>query len=323
MFFQKMIFIWLLMMSIFMAVSSSYWFALWMSLEMNMMIFIPMMNSKNFLSSNSMLYYFIIQSLASSLFFFASLLSPMFFTKIFNLVIMISMLMKLGSAPFHIWFPQISEGLSYNSFFFLSSFQKIIPFYIMTIISKKFLILFIILSAMMGSFGGLNQKSFKKILAFSSISHISWMLSLILISHNFWMMYFFIYILILMKIIYLLKKNNIMSIININSIKFSNFKKMYLFSLFLSLGGLPPFLGFLTKWISIILIIKNFPLILMFLISSSLINLYFYIRSLFPLIMNMNIFMKFPLFISSPTFMNFFMINFMSIMTITPFIILF
>lgn len=281
------------------------------------------MNSKNFLSSNSILYYFIIQSLASSLFFFASLLSPIFFTKIFNLVIIISILIKLGSAPFHIWFPQISEGLRYNSFFFLSSFQKIIPFYIITIISKKFLILFIILSAIIGSFGGLNQKSFKKILAFSSISHISWILSLILIRHNFWIIYFFIYILILIKIIYLLKKNNIISIININSIKFSNFKKISLFSLFLSLGGLPPFLGFLTKWISIILIIKNFPLILIFLISSSLINLYFYIRSLFPLIININIFIKFPLFISSPTFINFFIINFIRIITITPFIILF
>lgn len=83
-----------------------------------------------------------------------------------------------------------------------------------------------------------------------------------------------------MKIIKTFKKNYNFSIFNLNSIKLTFLNKITIISLFLSLGGIPPFLGFFIKWISVILIIKNFPIIIVILIISSLINLFFYIRIL-------------------------------------------
>nr|UNO53650.1 NADH dehydrogenase subunit 2 [Ixodes vespertilionis] len=319
--FKKIIFLWILILSILISLSSSFWFSLWMSLEINMLIFIPIMNSKNFLSSNSMLNYYVIQSLSSSVFLLSSIMSSIFSSEVFNLMMMITMLIKLGAAPFHSWFPQISEGLNFFSFFILSSLQKVIPLHIITMINSYMLIPFIIMSSMVGSFGGLNQTSFKKILAFSSISHLSWILSLILINQNFWVMYLIIYMLILMKIIYLLKKNNSLFIMNSNSMKMTMFNKIMLFSFFLSLGGLPPFLGFLTKWMTIIYISKNLPIIIIVLIMSSLINLFFYMRSLFPMILNLNILMK-SSFSPTPTkSFNFFLINSLSIIIFIPFML--
>nr|UNO53728.1 NADH dehydrogenase subunit 2 [Ixodes ovatus] len=319
---QKMVFFWLLLTSILMALSSSFWFTLWMMMEMNMMIFIPMINSKNFLASNSMLYYYIMQSMASSLFFMASLMSFTLSNKMFIYIIIISMMIKLGVAPFHSWYPQISEGMNYSPFFILSSFQKIIPFHIISIFQNNLIILFIIMSSMVGSLGGLNQMSMKKILAFSSISHMAWILSLIMINQNFWMAYLTFYSIILMKITNILNKNNLSLIINLNSMKSSFSNKIYLFSFILSLGGLPPFLGFFMKWIAVILISKIFISILLVLISSSLINLYFYMRCMFPLILNMNINMKSPNLLNIHTSMYFLIINFMGIIIICPLMML-
>nr|QLD97167.1 NADH dehydrogenase subunit 2 [Ixodes rubicundus] len=317
---QKMIFYWVLLISILLAFSSSLWFSLWISLEINMMIFIPLMNSKNFLSSNSMLYYYIVQSLASSLFFFSSLMYSIYYYILFYYIIMISIMIKLAAAPFHIWFPQISEGLSFFSFFILSTIQKMIPLFIISSINNYFLILFIIFSSIMGSLGGLNQMSLKKILAFSSISHLSWILSLIMINQNYWFLYFIMYMLILMKIIYFFQKNNLNMIMSLNFMKTNFFKKMNLFSLFLSLGGMPPFLGFFMKWVSILFILNKMSLILMILIMSSLINLFFYIRILFPLMLNFNILMKFPLIVISYSSMIFFMMNCIFIIMMIPLI---
>nr|BDP28849.1 NADH dehydrogenase subunit 2 [Ixodes angustus] len=316
-----MIFQWILAMSIMMAVSSSFWFALWMTLEINMMIFIPIMNSKNFLSSNSMVYYYIIQSLASSLFFLSSIMSPIFMTQNLNFIMIISMLIKLAAVPFHSWFPQISEGMNFFSFFILSTFQKIIPLHIITLINNNILVPFIIMSSIVGSLGGLSQTSYKKILAFSSISHLSWIMTLIMINQNFWMIYFTIYTMILIMIISWLKNNNSLHIINSNSMKLSFFNKMLLFSFFLSLGGMPPFLGFLAKWVAIILISKKLPLILLILIISSLLNLFFYMRTMFPMILNFNTQQKTPTLPQNYQSLSLFIINFMSITILSPLII--
>nr|YP_010324846.1 NADH dehydrogenase subunit 2 [Ixodes ovatus]UNO53689.1 NADH dehydrogenase subunit 2 [Ixodes ovatus] len=320
---QKMIFFWILLVSLLMALSSSFWFSLWMALEMNMMIFIPMMNSKNFLSSNSMLYYYIVQSMSSSLFFMSSLMSIIFSNNVFIYIIIISMMIKLGSAPFHSWYPQISEGMNYSPFFVLSTLQKIIPLHIISIFQNNLIILFIIMSSMVGSLGGLSQMSMKKILAFSSISHMAWIFSLIMINQNFWLIYLIFYSLILMKITNILNKNNSLSILNLNSMKSSLSNKVYLFSFILSLGGLPPFLGFFMKWVAVMLISKNFILILLVLIASSLTNLYFYMRCMFPLILNMNIMMKSPNLFYINTSTYFLMINFLGVILICPWMMMF
>nr|YP_010535662.1 NADH dehydrogenase subunit 2 [Alectorobius rietcorreai]UYB78561.1 NADH dehydrogenase subunit 2 [Alectorobius rietcorreai] len=298
------IFFWFLMSSIMMAFSTSSLFFLWICLEINMMSFIPLMYSKNMISMNSIVMYFLIQSTASSIYIFSTML--LFFNTIlmnyFMIFIMITMLIKLGAAPFHIWFPQISEGLTFNSLSILLTFQKMIPSYIISLFQNNSLIPFIILSAMIGSFGGFNQSSLRKILAFSSISHLSWILSLTLTASNFWLIYLVIYSTIIIITI---------NMIGIFSINFLNSEKIkwneinfFLIIMLLTLGGMPPTIGFFMKWMSLKIIFNNIAIITIPLILSSLINLFFYMRLSYTAILKNTIFHKWDKYFMYKFFMT-------------------
>nr|AHF21716.1 NADH dehydrogenase subunit 2 [Antricola marginatus] len=278
MMFHNMIFAWFLILSLLMALSSSSLFFLWICLEVNIMSFIPLMHSKNLMNMNSTMMYFLIQSTASSIFILSVSLYWMnpLMIQYLEILIMISMLIKLGVAPFHIWFPQISEGITFSSLGILLTVQKVIPLYIMMSFKSKSIILFIILSSITGSMGGFNQFSIRKILAFSSISHLAWILSLLMINSNFWLIYLSIYSIITFMIIIMIKTNNI-NTFNFNK-KINNEINLMLIILLLSLGGMPPMIGFVMKWIAL-KIISNYYIALMIpLILSSLINLFFYLR---------------------------------------------
>nr|AIZ58484.1 NADH dehydrogenase subunit 2 [Argas walkerae] len=283
-----MLLFWTLLISIILSISTSSFFSLWICLEINMMVFIPMMNSKNMLASNSMIYYFISQSLASTIFIFSIMLNltyPLLFT--FNtLLLTSSILIKLGAAPFHIWFPEVMDGLKLEAVLILISIQKIIPLYILSFMNNFIMILSIILSAIVGSLGGWNQNSIRKILAFSSITHIAWLISLIMTSNHWWCLYFLTYSLIMISLLAFFIKNK-MSLINQINISSMPLFQISLILTVLSLGGLPPFMGFFLKLLSIKLILSSTPFLLLFLIPSSLLNLFFYLRLLYPFLMKM------------------------------------
>ena len=94
-----------------------------------------------------------------------------------------------------------------------------------------------------------------------------------------WALYFFAYVFIVIPIISSFFKINIIKITEINKNKTRIFNKYLLICIILSLGGLPPFLGFSIKLSAIIIRIKLFSLsILIILISSSLVSLFYYIK---------------------------------------------
>nr|YP_009000438.1 NADH dehydrogenase subunit 2 [Argas miniatus]AHF21639.1 NADH dehydrogenase subunit 2 [Argas miniatus] len=288
---------WTLLLSIIMSISTSSFFSLWICLEINMMVFIPMMNSKNLLATNSMIFYFISQSLASTIFIFSVMMNLIypFMTSLNSLLLTSSILIKLGAAPFHIWFPEVMNGLKLEAALILISIQKIIPLYILSFMNNTMMILSIIFSAFVGGLGGWNQTSIMKILAFSSITHISWLISLIISANYWWYFYFFIYSFIMLSLMSYFIKNKMTFINQINISTTTFFQFFFIFTI-LSLGGLPPFIGFFLKMLSIKLIMSSMPFLLLFLIPSSLLNLYFYMRLMYPFLLKMTnknfIFMK-------------------------------
>nr|QLD97076.1 NADH dehydrogenase subunit 2 [Secretargas transgariepinus]QLD97089.1 NADH dehydrogenase subunit 2 [Secretargas transgariepinus] len=286
---STIIIFWFLLLSIIMAISTSSLFSLWVCLEINMMMFIPLMNSKNILSSNSMLLYFIVQSLASSIFilsFFLTSLNPTIMNPLSS-IITSAILMKLGASPFHMWFPQVSEGLTFMSLCFLILIQKIIPLYILSFMNNNLLYLSVMCSSMIGSLGGWNQNSIRKIITFSSIAHLAWMISMISCSNNWWILYFIIYSFIIYSLITSLFFMNISYLSQLNHTSKNSHKLMFIIVL-MSLGGMPPFMGFFMKWMSIkIIISSSVPFLMTFLITSSLLNLYFYSRILFPIFLKL------------------------------------
>nr|YP_010292350.1 NADH dehydrogenase subunit 2 [Heniocha dyops]ULO26088.1 NADH dehydrogenase subunit 2 [Heniocha dyops] len=283
---NKMFFIFIIFSSTLISISSNSWFGCWIGLEINLLSFIPLISSSiNLLASEASLKYFLTQSIASINFLFMILLKMMLlknfhFNNIITIMMNSSLLMKMGSAPFHFWFPNIIEGLSWINSFILMTWQKISPMILLSYyFNLNFMYLIIIFNVIIGAIGGLNQTSLRKLMAFSSINNLGWMISAIMISENLWIFYFSFYSFLIMILCFFffnlnmffinqLFMNNLMPLIKIN-----------LLINFLSLGGLPPFLGFLPKWTLInFLIINDFIFINFLLIMMSLIILFFYLR---------------------------------------------
>lgn len=83
------------------------------------------------------------------------------------------------------------------------------------------------------------------------------------------------------------KNFNINHLLDIYILKFNNKINFYLINInILSLAGIPPFIGFLNKFIFMWNLIKLNIFILISIIIISLINLYFYLRIIFSLILN-------------------------------------
>nr|UTC33548.1 NADH dehydrogenase subunit 2 [Ostrinia furnacalis]UTC33561.1 NADH dehydrogenase subunit 2 [Ostrinia scapulalis] len=286
---NKMFFFFILFFSTLISISSNSWFGCWIGLEINLLSFIPIINnSNNILTSEASLKYFFTQAIASINLLFCIIIKMMFMKNFeMNNTIMImmnsSLLMKMGSAPFHFWFPNIIEGLSWFNSFILMTWQKISPMILLSYwYNNNFLILIIILNSIIGAIGGLNQTSIRKLMTFSSINNLSWMMSAMMISENLWMFYFFMYsflISILCLLFYMI------NMFFINQLFFFNINYLIKLSLlinFLSLGGLPPFMGFLPKWIVInFMLNSNLYFLTFILIMMSLILLFFYIRILY------------------------------------------
>nr|AIQ80226.1 NADH dehydrogenase subunit 2 [Dendrolimus spectabilis] len=324
---NKMFFMFILIFSTFISISSNSWFGCWIGLEINLLSFIPLIsNSNNLLMSEASLKYFLTQSIASINFLF-SILMKMILLKNFDLnnflsiMINSSLLMKMGSAPFHFWFPNIVEGLSWFNNFILMSWQKITPMILLSYyMNNNFLLIMMMANIMIGAISGLNQTSLRKLMTYSSINNLGWMIFAIMISENLWIFYFTTYSFLISIMIFMFYNLNMFFI---NQLFINNMKSMIkinLFINFLSLGGLPPFIGFLPKWIIINFLINNKMFLLSFIfIMMSLIMLFFYIRIIYSSLMFNYIKMKW----FKTYFKNNFLLftNFMSFMSISGIIL--
>nr|QWT29582.1 NADH dehydrogenase subunit 2 [Abraxas latifasciata] len=286
---NKMFFIFILFFSTMISISSNSWFGCWIGLEINLMSFIPLISkSNNLLASEAALKYFLTQSIASINFLFYIILKLILFknyetNNIMSLMINSSMLMKMGAAPFHFWFPNIVEGLSWFNNFILMTWQKITPMILMSYyFNKNLLIISIFLNIIIGTIGGLNQSSLRKMMAFSSINNLGWMISSLMISETLWMFYLLMYSFLVSIMCFLFYT---LSSYFTNQLFIMNAKPMIKINLLinlLSMGGLPPFLGFFPKWIVInFLMMNNLMLMTFIFIMMSLIMLFFYVRIIY------------------------------------------
>nr|YP_010851760.1 NADH dehydrogenase subunit 2 [Penicillidia dufourii]WGH14988.1 NADH dehydrogenase subunit 2 [Penicillidia dufourii] len=286
--FMKMLFLIMLIFSSLISISSNSWFSMWIGLEMNLLFFIPLMSDNKLLSSESSIKYFLIQSLGSLILMFSFLLLLFYFKEIYKIFMMISLLLKMGAAPFHFWFPIVIEGLSWINSFILMTWQKLSPMILISyIFNIKLMILIIFFSSIISNLMGMNQNSLRKLLAFSSINHLTWMISSLFISNLMMMMYFLFYSMMTFSMIIYFKMFNISYINQLYSTFFFNkYFKLFIIFNFLSYGGLPPFMGFFPKWLIIQnLCLLNHFFLMIVLIFSSLIYLYLYIRLIFNMMM--------------------------------------
>nr|YP_009728702.1 NADH dehydrogenase subunit 2 [Fusinus longicaudus]QHR85486.1 NADH dehydrogenase subunit 2 [Fusinus longicaudus] len=285
------------------SVSSIHWLSIWAGLEINLIGFLPMLvYQKSVSESQSAVKYFVIQALGSSFLIFGSLtMFSMSFTwdtciNMFNpstlgLVMLISGLcIKLGLFPFHYWLPGVMAGLPWVSCLLLATWQKFAPLFLVLCLlelneSYMMAFIFCIISAgsvLIGGLGGLNQTQIRALLAYSSISHLGWMTFAILHSEWTMKMYLMIYILISISLFLSLWYSDSGMMKNISNLKNSSSMQLTVMLLLLSLGGLPPLLGFISKWLVVTISTSGPWMSMIFmLILGSLMSLFYYLSLFF------------------------------------------
>nr|APX40889.1 NADH dehydrogenase subunit 2 [Longitarsus niger] len=284
-----MLFFCSLIIGTFISISSYNWMTMWIGLEINLLSIIPLFKSNmNCYPVEATLKYFITQTLASTIILFTVILS-MNLTEFFSnfnywlmMILNSSLLMKLGAAPFHFWFPEVMEGINWMNGLLLLTWQKLAPMILLmyNLNMTLFFCMIIIISSIISGIYGINQTSLRKIFSYSSINHIAWMLASMMNMKNIWLLYFITYSIISINIIIIFYYFNIYFITQLFLILNKNkmIKILFIFNFF-SLGGLPPFLGFLPKLLVIYNLTENKFFVMNFiLIVSTLMTLFYYIR---------------------------------------------
>nr|YP_010736660.1 NADH dehydrogenase subunit 2 [Tessaromerus quadriarticulatus]WEM32413.1 NADH dehydrogenase subunit 2 [Tessaromerus quadriarticulatus] len=269
-------------------ISSENWLSMWMGMEVNMMSFVPLINlSPSKSSAEASMIYFLTQSISSIIMLSIIMLIMMSYKNhIMFMILTMSIMIKLGSAPFHMWIPKIMNVMSWNNNIIFMTWQKISPLYLLNMIEWNYLMnISIILSVMLGSYGGLYQTSMRKIMAYSSISHLGWIMSLNKLK-DCWVIYLTIYSLMVIIMCNYLMNSDLLYINQMFNVNMSNSQKMNIVIMMMSLGGMPPMLGFLPKWMVIEELMNNKSFVMiMFMVMMSMLTLFFYMRMTIKLMM--------------------------------------
>jgi NADH-quinone oxidoreductase subunit N len=224
-------------------------------------------------------------------------------------LILITVLFKLTVAPFHFWVPDVYEGAPLSTTIIFSILPKLVIFQLLLKCIKTFsliihefqgfLIITGLLSLFLGIFFAIKQKRIKRLIIFSSISQVGFLILVLatntfegLIASIFYLIIYLISSLLIWSYIiffyYSQNKINIFekrqnsTIFLANLLNFFKIDKISSFSfllIFFSIAGIPPLAGFLSKFFILeVLINNNFLLITILIISISSISAFYYLR---------------------------------------------
>nr|AAU20683.1 NADH dehydrogenase subunit 2 [Plethodon cinereus]QJS56475.1 NADH dehydrogenase subunit 2 [Plethodon cinereus] len=274
--------------------SSNHWFLAWMGLELNTLAIIPLLSKTHHpRATEAATKYFLTQSVASALLLFATMLNASYTgewtiinmqTPTSTLMLTIALMIKLAVAPFHLWLTDMIQGLTLTECLIMLTWQKLAPMALIIQTSPEMNPTLITslgaLSMLIGGWGGLNQPHLRKIMAFSSIAHLGWMIIVMPYLPSLTLLNLLVYLLMTTSIFLMMMT---LLMINMNKMASSWMKNLPLFSMMtimlMSLGGLPPMSGFIPKWMILEELIKQNMISLATLaVISTLLSLFFYLR---------------------------------------------
>uniref|UniRef100_A0AAU6QDU3 NADH-ubiquinone oxidoreductase chain 2 n=1 Tax=Pyronotanthias smithvanizi TaxID=3363808 RepID=A0AAU6QDU3_9TELE len=273
--------------------TSSHWLLAWMGLEMNTLAIIPLMAQPHHPRAvEATTKYFLTQAAGAAMLLFASAtnawldgqweIQQMSHPLPISLITL-ALALKLGLAPLHVWLPEVLQGLDLTTGLILSTWQKLAPFTLLVQLQHTYPSLLIVLgvtSTLVGGWGGLNQTQLRKILAYSSIAHLGWMILIIQFSTSLTILALMTYLIMTTATFLVFKAHESTSL---NMLAASWTKAPVLTALtpliLLSLGGLPPLTGFMPKWLIIQeLTTQGMGLLATLTALTALLSLYFYLR---------------------------------------------
>ncbi|KEQ29519.1 NADH-quinone oxidoreductase subunit N [Pedobacter antarcticus] len=223
--------------------------------------------------------------------------SPLFYPGM--ILIMVGLCFKLGAAPFHFWTPDVYEGSPSLITAFMSTvvktagfaaflrlfggtFAPLHDFWMPPLLAIVFITLFI------GNVTALFQKNFKRMLAYSSISHAGYLLfSLVTLTGNssnnvivYAAAYTFASIIAFAVLILVKQKTGGDGFESYNGLAKKNpFVALALTISMLSLAGIPLTAGFIGKYLMFLNVMTEYHIYLVaFAILNALIGFYYYLK---------------------------------------------
>nr|YP_001994446.1 NADH dehydrogenase subunit 2 [Gonorynchus abbreviatus]BAG49372.1 NADH dehydrogenase subunit 2 [Gonorynchus abbreviatus] len=274
--------------------ASSHWLMAWMGLELNTLAILPLMSQdQSPRAVEATTKYFLTQATAAAVILFASttnawIMGEWGITQVSHpataTLIAIALAMKVGLAPMHLWLPDVLQGLDLTAGLVLSTWQKLAPFAILIQVAPTvhpmLLTIMGLASVLVGGWGGMNQTQLRKILAYSSIAHLGWMMVVIQYAADLAFFTLIIYITMTSAAFLTFKMTSSMNIgtLALSWTKFPVLAPLAAMTL-LSLGGLPPLTGFMPKWLILEELAKQgLSLLAVVTALSALLSLYFYLR---------------------------------------------
>lgn len=219
-----------------------------------------------------------------------------------GLVLMIVALsFKISAVPFHMWTPDVYQGVNTAVTMFLASAPKVaviilfvrllmLPFMELYEQWAQVIAVIAVLSMLFGSIGAIMQHNLKRMLAYSSIGHVGFILSGVTVAQEIGVDSILTYLVVYSSmtiatfaLLLLLKTKDNKAISNIGDLhglalqhKKSAFAIMVLM---MSMAGIPPFAGFFAKLEILLALIQNasYELAIIFMISA-VIAAFYYLR---------------------------------------------
>jgi NADH-quinone oxidoreductase subunit N len=224
-------------------------------------------------------------------------ISPLLCTGV--ILVIVGLCFKVGVAPFHFWTPDVYEGSPSLITAFMSTVAKTASFAaflrlfatcfpLITNIWQPGLIAIAVITLFLGNITALYQQSFKRMLAYSSISHAGYLLFAILAlganSANTILVYATAYsvasIIAFGALILIQQETNSDSFDSFNGLGKKNpFLAFVLTIAMLSLAGIPLTAGFIGKFFAFNMVMSQYHIVLLIIaVINAIISIFYYFR---------------------------------------------
>ncbi len=224
-------------------------------------------------------------------------ISPMFYSGL--ILMMIGLSFKIGAAPFHFWVPDVYEGSPTLIMSFMSTVVKTAGFAaFLRLFADTFaplhdfwmppLMVIVCLTLLIGNVTALFQKNFKRMLAYSSVSHAGYLLfSLIALTANsannvlvYAAAYTFASIIAFGVLIIVKQKTGSDHFDSFNGLAKRNPLIAFVLTVaMLSLAGIPLTAGFIGKYLMFLNVMQEYQILLVaFAILNALVGFYYYFK---------------------------------------------
>nr|AMJ16486.1 NADH dehydrogenase subunit 2 [Schizopygopsis malacanthus chengi] len=274
--------------------ASSHWLLAWMGLEINTLAITPLMAQHHHPRAvEATTKYFLTQATAAAMILFASTTNAWLTgewtinnlsSPVASTMFTAALALKIGLAPMHFWMPEVLQGLDLLTGLIMSTWQKLAPLALIIQVAQTVDPLLLttlgVMSTLVGGWGGLNQTQLRKILAYSSIAHMGWMVIVIQYAPHLTVLALGTYIIMTSAAFLTLK---MLLATKVSTLATGWSKSPVLASaealVMLYLGGLPPLTGFMAKWMIFQELGKqDLSIIAWIMALAALISLYFYLR---------------------------------------------